>query len=84
MIDNRVGVVGIIVTDREKQAERVNEILGEFGELIVGRMGIPYRERNISVIALIVDGSTDELGALTGRLGNIPGVKVKSALVSSS
>ncbi len=82
MIDNRVGVVGIIVTDREKQAERVNEILGEFGELIVGRMGIPYRERNISVIALIVDGSTDELGALTGRLGNIPGVKVKSALVS--
>ena len=70
MIDNRVGVVGIIVTDREKQAERVNEILGEFGELIVGRMGIPYRERNVSVIALIVDGSTDELGALTGKLGS--------------
>ncbi len=84
MIDNRVGVVGIIVTDRKKQAERVNEILGEFGELIVGRMGVPYRERDISVIALIVDGSTDELGALTGRLGSIPGVKVKSALVSSS
>lgn len=62
----------------------MNEILGEFGELIVGRMGIPYRERNVSVIALIVDGSTDELGALTGKLGSIPGVKVKSALVSSS
>ena len=73
MIDNRVGVVGIMITDREKQAERVNEILGEFGELIVGRMGIPYRERNVSVIALIVDGSTDELGALTGKLGSIPG-----------
>lgn len=84
MAENRVGVVGIVITDREKQADRVNEILGEFGELIVGRMGIPYRERNISVIALIVDGSTDELGALTGRLGNIPGVKVKSALVSSA
>lgn len=84
MAENRVGVVGIVITDREKQADRVNEILGEFGELIVGRMGIPYRERNISVIALIVDGSTDELGALTGRLGNIPGVKVKSALVSST
>jgi putative iron-only hydrogenase system regulator len=84
MVENRVGVVGIVITDREKQADRVNEILGEFGELIVGRMGIPYRERNISVIALIVDGSTDDLGALTGRLGNIPGVKVKSALVSSS
>mgnify|MGYP000844628296 FL=1 len=84
MAENRVGVVGIVVADREKQAEGVNEILGEFGELIVGRMGIPYRERNVSVIALIVDGSTDELGALTGKLGSIPGVKVKSALVSSS
>lgn len=80
---NRVGVIGIIVTDREKQAERVNEILGEFGDIIVGRMGIPYRERNISVIALIVDGDTDTLGALTGRLGKIPGVRVKSALVST-
>jgi putative iron-only hydrogenase system regulator len=80
---NRVGVIGIIITDREKQAERVNEILGEFGDVIVGRMGIPYRERNISVIALIVDGDTDTLGALTGRLGSIPGVQVKSALVST-
>ncbi|WP_438317717.1 TM1266 family iron-only hydrogenase system putative regulator [Candidatus Caldatribacterium sp. SIUC1] len=80
---SRVGVIGIIVTDREQQAERVNEILGEFGDVIVGRMGIPYRERNISVIALIVDGDTDTLGALTGRLGSIPGVRVKSALVST-
>ncbi|MGQ9623416.1 MAG: TM1266 family iron-only hydrogenase system putative regulator [Candidatus Caldatribacteriaceae bacterium] len=80
---NRVGVIGIIVTDREKQAERVNEILAEFGNIIIGRMGIPYRERNISVIALIVDGNTDTLGALTGRLGSIPGVQVKSALVST-
>lgn len=79
---NRVGVIGIIVTDREKQADQVNEILGEFGDIIVGRMGIPYRERNISVIALIVDGDTDTLGALTGRLGKIPGVRVKSAFVS--
>jgi putative iron-only hydrogenase system regulator len=71
------------VTDREKQAEKVNEILAEFGNIIIGRMGIPYRERNISIIALIVDGNTDTLGALTGRLGSIPGVQVKSALVST-
>ncbi len=82
-LKNRVGVIGIIVTNREKQAERVNEILAEFGDIIIGRMGIPYRERNISVIALIVDGDTDTLGALTGRLGSIPGVRVKSALVST-
>lgn len=80
-MENRVGVIGIIITDREKQAHRVNEILGEFGEIIVGRMGIPYREKNISVLALIVDGDTDTLGALTGKLGLIPGVKVKSALI---
>lgn len=80
---NRVGIIGIIVTDRERQAERVNEILREFGDIVIGRMGIPYRERNISVIALIVDGDTDVLGALTGRLGSIPGVRVKSTLVST-
>ncbi|NSW76709.1 MAG: CopG family transcriptional regulator [Candidatus Atribacteria bacterium] len=80
-MENRVGVIGIIITDREKQAHRVNEVLTEFGEIIVGRMGIPYREKNISVVALIVDGDTDTLGALTGKLGLIPGVKVKSALI---
>lgn len=80
-MENRVGVIGIIITDREKQAHRVNEVLTEFGESIVGRMGIPYREKNISVVALIVDGDTDTLGALTGKLGLIPGVKVKSALI---
>jgi putative iron-only hydrogenase system regulator len=60
----------------------VNEILSKFGDMIVGRMGIPYRERGISVIALIVDATTDELGALTGKLGQIPGVKVKSAVTA--
>ncbi|MGC8777579.1 MAG: TM1266 family iron-only hydrogenase system putative regulator [Candidatus Caldatribacteriaceae bacterium] len=83
-MENRVGVIGIIITDREKQAHRVNEILTEFGEIIVGRMGIPYREKNISVLALIVDGDTDTLGALTGKLGLVPGVKVKSALIPTA
>jgi putative iron-only hydrogenase system regulator len=80
-MENRVGVIGIIITDREKQAHLVNEVLADFGEIIVGRMGIPYREKNISVLSLIVDGDTDTLGALTGRLGSIPGVKVRSALI---
>ncbi|MDK2896063.1 MAG: hypothetical protein PWP04_183 [Candidatus Atribacteria bacterium] len=80
-MENRVGVIGIVVTDRENQADRVNQVLGGFGDIIVGRMGIPYRERNLSVIALIVDGDTDQIGALTGKLGAITGVKVKSALV---
>ena len=76
----RVGVVGIVVEDRLKAAPKVNQLLGEYGDIVVGRMGIPYRDRGISVIALIVDGDTDALGALTGKLGGVPGVRVRSAL----
>ncbi|HHW02950.1 MAG TPA: CopG family transcriptional regulator [Thermoanaerobacterales bacterium] len=78
--ERRISVVGIIVTNREESADKVNEILSRYGHYIIGRMGIPYREKGISVMALIVDASTDELGALTGQLGSIPGVKVKSAV----
>ncbi|MCL6646235.1 MAG: iron-only hydrogenase system regulator, partial [Dehalococcoidia bacterium] len=68
--------------DRENAARKINGILSEYSEIIVGRMGIPYRERNISVISLIIDGSTDEIGAMTGKLGSLKGVKVKTALVT--
>jgi putative iron-only hydrogenase system regulator len=78
----RIGVVGIVISRREDSAARVQEVLGEFADLIVGRMGIPYRERGVSVIAIIVDGDTDRLGAMTGRLGAYPGVTVKSALTA--
>lgn len=81
-MDRRIGVVGIVVEDRENAARKINGILSEYSEIIVGRMGIPYRERNISVISLIIDGSTDEIGAMTGKLGSLKGVKVKTALVT--
>lgn len=77
---NRIAVIGIVVNNREENARRVNDILSTFGSIIVGRMGIPYKEREISVISIIVDGTNDEIGALTGKLGNIPGIKVKVAL----
>ena len=75
----RLGVVGIIVEDLTAAPE-VNAILHEAAGLIVGRMGIPYKERGVSVISLIVDGTTDELSGLTGRLGRLPGIAVKTAL----
>lgn len=81
-MERRIGVVGILVEDRQHAAGKINSILGEYAEIIVGRMGIPYHEKNLSVIALIVDGTTDEIGAMTGKLGSIRGVQVKSALVS--
>ncbi|NSW84147.1 MAG: CopG family transcriptional regulator [Syntrophothermus sp.] len=79
--NKRLGVVGIIVENRES-VPAMNRILSDHAEIIVGRMGLPYREREVSVLALIVDGSTDEIGAMTGKLGKLQGVKVKSALAS--
>ncbi len=81
MDSKRLGVVSIIVENRES-VPVMNRILSDYADIIVGRMGLPYREREVSVIALIVDGSTDEIGAMTGKLGKLRGVKVKSALAS--
>ncbi len=78
-MDNRIGIVGIVI-ENDESIEIVNDTLHNFADLIVGRMGIPYRSRKISVISLIVDGSTDDLSALTGKLGRIKGITVKAAL----
>lgn len=76
---NRVGFIGIIIQQREQTAQTLNQILSQFGHLILGRMGMPYREREINIITLIVDGSTEDIGALTGKIGQIQGIKVRSA-----
>jgi len=81
-VERRIGVIGIVIENREQSAARINQILSEHAAVIVGRMGVPYREKNLSVIALIVDGNTDEIGAMTGKIGNIRGVQVKTALVT--
>lgn len=78
-MDKRVGVIGIFLQSRE-QIAKINELLNEYSDMIAGRMGLPYKDRNMSVISLIVDGSTDEISALTGKIGRIPGVSIKSAL----
>lgn len=79
--DNRIAVIGIVVSSREDAANKVNEILSGFGNIIVGRMGIPYKEKGISVISIMVDGTNDQIGALSGKLGSIKGIKVKVALL---
>lgn len=81
MEDNRIAVVGIIVEDTQA-SERVNAILHEFASYVAGRMGIPYREKNISVISVVVDAPTPVINSLTGKLGMIKGVSAK-ALYSS-
>jgi putative iron-only hydrogenase system regulator len=79
-MEKRLGFIGIIIENREANATAVNELLGQFGNLIVARMGVPYEKRSCSAITLIVDASTDELGTLTGKLGALPGISVKSML----
>lgn len=77
----KIGVVAIVVSNRSKNAQLVNKILSEHSEIILGRMGLPKKEEDIGIITLIVEGNTDAIGALTGKLGNIKGVSVKSFLV---
>ncbi|MGM9974763.1 MAG: TM1266 family iron-only hydrogenase system putative regulator [Clostridiaceae bacterium] len=78
-METRVGVVAIVLDDINS-SPMVNDILHDHAEIIVGRMGIPYKEKGVSVISIIVDGTTDAISALTGKLGKISGVNVKSAI----
>jgi putative iron-only hydrogenase system regulator len=80
----RIGVIGIVIDDPKKVMDNVNAIISAFGYMVIGRMGIPRHEAKVGVIALIVEGTTDEVGAMTGRLGNIPGITVKSALTAKT
>jgi putative iron-only hydrogenase system regulator len=82
-MDKRLGFVGLIIENRHQSAHAVNEVLSQYGDSIVARVGIPYREKHCSVITLVVDMTTDELGSMTGKLGEIEGVSVKSALSKS-
>jgi putative iron-only hydrogenase system regulator len=83
MEQRAVGVVAIIVKQRAAGAPGVNQVLTEFGDIILGRMGLPYPARGLNIITLIVDATTDQIGALTGRLGTLTGVTVKSTLAKT-
>ena len=77
-METRVAVVGIIV-EKNDSAEMINEILHEYGRYIVGRMGIPYRERNICIISVGADAPQSVISAMTGKIGRVDGVNVKTA-----
>jgi len=81
MSDVRLGFVGVVVEDR-RCAEDVNRILSQYGGMIRGRIGIPDQETGHAVIGLIVEGTNDQVGAMTGKLGNLSGVTVKSAMTA--
>lgn len=78
--EKRLGVIAIILERPQEVQERVNSLISEFNRIVVGRMGIPHRERQVGVIALIVDGAEDEINTLTGRLGSINGVSARATM----
>lgn len=78
-MENRIAVLGIVL-DKPEMSQSVNAILHEYSDVIIGRMGIPYREKNVAVISVAVDTDTDKISALTGKLGKLDGVNVKAAI----
>ena len=77
-MDTRVALIGIIVENMDSTPE-LNKLLHEYGSYIIGRMGLPYRERNVHIISVAIDAPQDVISALAGRLGNIVGISVKTA-----
>ena len=77
-METRVAVMSIIVEDTES-VERMNAILHEYGEYVIGRMGIPYRQRGINIISVALDAPQDVVSALAGKVGKLEGVSVKTA-----
>ena len=76
-METKIAIIGIIINNLDV-SEKINSILHDYSDYIVGRMGIPYRERKISVMSIIIDASTDVIGALAGKLGMLEGVSVKT------
>lgn len=77
----KLAIVGVIITNRTIVPE-VQSVLSDFGDIIIGRMGVPDRANGINAIALIVEGNNEQLSALTGKLGRLDSVAVKSAVTA--
>ncbi len=76
-MDTRIALIGIVLSSTDS-VEKLNHLLSEYGQYIVGRMGIPYREKNISIISIAMDAPNDIISALSGKLGMLPGVNTKT------
>ena len=77
-METRVAVMGIIV-EETGSVDQLNTLLHEYGSYIIGRMGIPYREKKIHIISIAIDAPQDSISALAGKIGNIRGISVKTA-----
>ncbi|MBQ6373221.1 MAG: iron-only hydrogenase system regulator [Clostridia bacterium] len=76
-MNERVAVISIIV-EREDSVDTLNALLHEYGKFIIGRLGLPYRQKNVNIICVAIDAPSDEINALTGALGRIEGINAKA------
>ena len=76
-METRVAMLAVVVEQRD-QAEELNHILHTYGSYIIGRMGIPYREKGLNIINVVLDAPMDAVSALSGKLGRLPGVTAKA------
>ncbi|MDO4747697.1 MAG: iron-only hydrogenase system regulator [Eubacteriales bacterium] len=76
-MDKRIAVISIIV-EKSDSTEKLNSILHEASDYIIGRMGIPYREKNVSIISVVIDAPQDVISALSGKIGSLDGVNAKT------
>ena len=79
MSENRLAVISIIVETRDQSAG-INALLSEFGDSIIGRMGLPYKQKNVSVISVVLDAPTETINKLTGKIGMLEGVTAKTLM----
>lgn len=80
-METRVAVMSIIVENSE-MVEKLNSLLHEYGEYIIGRMGIPYRKRKVNIIAIALDAPQNTISSLSGKIGSLSGISVKTAYSS--
>lgn len=78
-MEKRIGTITILIQDRTRSAE-INAVVSDFSDIILCRQGLPFHDRDIAVISLIVEGPTDRINALTGKLGRIEGVESKAVV----
>ncbi len=76
-METRIALIGIIVEQTES-VEQLNRLLHEYGSYIIGRMGIPYRERELNIISVAMDAPQDIINALSGKIGRLPGISAKT------
>ena len=82
-MEKRIGTVTILISDRSKSAE-INTIISEYADLVLCRQGLPFHDRPVAVISLIVEGQPDRINALTGKLGRLEGVETKAILTKNN